>query len=496
MRLCASVEQRELRLLRPRRGGDGGVRERSRGDQPPRYSRPQERQPRGERRRAVGPATRAIAVASSATGRSVRCLEHVAGKDVRDVAPPPRRRTTITGVPAREIRRRTAVSAADGSPSTSRIATAARERVAVDARRRPDHRRRQALRQAPLRRGPTRRSARATPRAARASRTSPTTWPIPMPNGTSAPSARPRAWIACSTPIASRFATIDEPPTVTNGSGMPVTGAMPIVMPDVDEHLEEEGEDDPAGDDRAVEVSGDRDDAQAAPHDEQVEQQQDRGADEPALLRERREDEVGGVLRKVVEARLARALDAAAREAAGADRRSRLGHVVRQPARIAVGVREARQAGGLVRLQHLDARRRQKPEHARSRARRRRRRATTGAASAPRRGRARRSERRRRRGPCRDRAAGRRAPSARGRGRSRSRRCRARRRGGRARRGSRRSPARRTACRTRTAGTGTARGRSSASSRAPPRRRRRRRSSPRSCRRRGTASGAGRRTAG
>ena len=32
-------------------------------------------------------------------------------------------------------------------------------------------------------------------------------------------------------PIARRFATIDEPPTVTNGSGMPVTGAMPIVIP-------------------------------------------------------------------------------------------------------------------------------------------------------------------------------------------------------------------------------------------------------------------------
>src|SRR5262249_2499271 len=42
---------------------------------------------------------------------------------------------------------------------------------------------------------------------------------------------RPREWIDCNTPIASRFATIDEPPTVTNGSGMPVTGATPIVMP-------------------------------------------------------------------------------------------------------------------------------------------------------------------------------------------------------------------------------------------------------------------------
>ena len=43
--------------------------------------------------------------------------------------------------------------------------------------------------------------------------------------------ARPRAWIASSTPIAARFAIIDEPPTLTNGSGMPVIGAIPIVMP-------------------------------------------------------------------------------------------------------------------------------------------------------------------------------------------------------------------------------------------------------------------------
>jgi HAMP domain-containing protein len=43
--------------------------------------------------------------------------------------------------------------------------------------------------------------------------------------------AAPRMWIACSTPIASRFAISAEPPTLTNGSGMPVTGAMPIVIP-------------------------------------------------------------------------------------------------------------------------------------------------------------------------------------------------------------------------------------------------------------------------
>ena len=27
------------------------------------------------------------------------------------------------------------------------------------------------------------------------------------------------------------FATIDEPPTLTNGKGIPVTGAIPIVIP-------------------------------------------------------------------------------------------------------------------------------------------------------------------------------------------------------------------------------------------------------------------------
>src|SRR5205807_8895608 len=42
---------------------------------------------------------------------------------------------------------------------------------------------------------------------------------------------RPCAWIASNTPVATRFAIIDEPPTLTNGKGMPVIGAMPIVIP-------------------------------------------------------------------------------------------------------------------------------------------------------------------------------------------------------------------------------------------------------------------------
>src|SRR5205085_12592537 len=41
----------------------------------------------------------------------------------------------------------------------------------------------------------------------------------------------PRTAVACRIPIATGFVIIDEPPTETNGSGIPVIGAIPIVMP-------------------------------------------------------------------------------------------------------------------------------------------------------------------------------------------------------------------------------------------------------------------------
>jgi hypothetical protein len=37
-------------------------------------------------------------------------------------------------------------------------------------------------------------------------------------------------WIAWRIPMARKFVIIDEPPTETNGSGMPVIGAIPIVI--------------------------------------------------------------------------------------------------------------------------------------------------------------------------------------------------------------------------------------------------------------------------
>ncbi len=124
--------------------------------------------------------------------------------------------------------------------------------------------------------------------------------------------------------MSTRFATIDEPPTVTNGSGIPVTGATPIVMPTFTNTWKRNADHETAGDDDAVQVARAGDHPQAAPDDEEVEEEQDRAADEPALLGERREREVGRVLGEVVEPRLARLDDAASREPARADRGDRL----------------------------------------------------------------------------------------------------------------------------------------------------------------------------
>ena len=139
---------------------------------------------------------------------------------------------------------------------------------------------------------------------------------------------------------------------------MPVTGAIPIVIPTLTKTWNRNANTIPPATIAREEVARDRDDLEAAPDDEQVEQEQDRRAEEAALLGERREDEVGRVLGQVVEARLRRAVDAAAVEAAGADRGDRLGDVVGRAARVLVGMREAGQPRLLVRLR---ARRRPLP---------------------------------------------------------------------------------------------------------------------------------------
>ena len=171
----------------------------------------------------------------------------------------------------------------------------------------------------------------------------------------------------------------------------------------------------PAGDDRAVEIAGDGDDAQPAPDDEEVEEQQDRAADEAALLGERRERRSRSRAR------------GGSRDGSGSPPSTPRPSSPPAPiavidcvtlyvsaARVGVGVREPGEPLDLVRLQHLDARRRAGARGRRARRRARpTRRAARGAASGRRRRTARRRAPPRRRAPCRGRAAGRRAASAR-----------------------------------------------------------------------------------
>ena len=130
---------------------------------------------------------------------------------------------------------------------------------------------------------------------------------------------------------------------------------------DVDEDLEEERDHQPASGDDAVEIARPGDDAETAPHDEEVEKEQDRASDEAPLLSQRREGEVGRMLGEIVESGLARADHAAPRQPSGSDCRDRLAEVVGDPAGIGVGIES--QAGSLVRLEHLDTGCRQQPEH-------------------------------------------------------------------------------------------------------------------------------------
>ena len=94
-------------------------------------------------------------------------------------------------------------------------------------------------------------------------------------------------------PIPARLLIIDEPPTETNGSGIPVIGAIPIVIPTLTNTWNTNANTIPAATIAPNRSRGARDDLQPPPDDEQVEQKQDRGTEEAALLGEGGEGEVG-----------------------------------------------------------------------------------------------------------------------------------------------------------------------------------------------------------
>ena len=85
---------------------------------------------------------------------------------------------------------------------------------------------------------------------------------------------------------------------MTNGSGIP-SRARAHRHPDVDEDLEEEGDHDPTGDDRAERIP--RDFTGALARRRAGRPQQERRAGEAPLLGKRGEDEVGRMLGEIVE---------------------------------------------------------------------------------------------------------------------------------------------------------------------------------------------------
>ena len=151
---------------------------------------------------------------------------------------------------------------------------------------------------------------------------------------------------------------------MTNGSGIPVTGAIPIVMPTLTKIWKRNAITIPPATiaqnaSRAIVIM--RRPRQTI---EQVEAEQQRRAEEAALLGERGEDEVGVVLGQVVQPRLRRTLDAAPVETARVNRRDRLRLVVGGTGRILLEIREV-EPRRLVGLEHLDADGGQEPDDAR-----------------------------------------------------------------------------------------------------------------------------------
>jgi len=94
---------------------------------------------------------------------------------------------------------------------------------------------------------------------------------------------------------------------------MPVIGAIPIVMPTLTKIWKRSATTIPPATIAEEEVARDGHDAQAAPEHQQIEAEQERRPDEPPLLREAREGEVGLALGEEAEGNLRRPVGAAAR---------------------------------------------------------------------------------------------------------------------------------------------------------------------------------------
>jgi len=236
MRVCASVSTGSWAFCSLEDAATAAIRQRRRRDQPPGHGGPARTGRRPASARAVAgvrPRDRPGSRANATWHLSRPDVEdNVAGSTRRKLVPS-RAAPTITPTPARDTVTQARAAAAieevpiqqaNGDGSARGIAADADAGSVTTGRERGGRARRLPQ--------PATAIDAVAPSRPRISRTSPTTCPIPTPSGTS---GSPRHARARESPAARRrpsgLPTIDEPPTVTKGSGMPVTGAIPIVMP-------------------------------------------------------------------------------------------------------------------------------------------------------------------------------------------------------------------------------------------------------------------------
>ena len=136
-----------------------------------------------------------------------------------------------------------------------------------------------------------------------------------------------------------------EPPYDTNGSGSPVTGMMPRVIPMFSKAWKANQATTPVATSRPNRSDG-AERRSAGPPEHHPEQQEiSRGADEAELLPRDREDEVGLLLGDEAALGLRAVEQALAGQPAGADRDARLLGVVADAARVERRVGEGGEAG-------------------------------------------------------------------------------------------------------------------------------------------------------
>ena len=131
----------------------------------------------------------------------------------------------------------------------------------------------------------------------------------------------------------------DEPPALTNGSGIPFVGSKPENDADVEERLERDHRRQAESDEGPESIGRAHRSAQAAPGDHAETGHHHRRTNQAELFGDDAEDEVVVRLREV-EQLLEAVHQAAAGDAAGGDRDHRLDHLVAVTERVAVGIEE------------------------------------------------------------------------------------------------------------------------------------------------------------